>query len=61
MKKLGDFEASKGISSNAFYEKFENGLAGDDQDTMIWAAEYEALELLEKERIVIERMLNQCR
>lgn len=60
-KKLRDFEESKGMGSKDFFQKFEKGLAGDDQDAMIWAAEYEALELLEKERIAIERMLSQCK
>ena len=59
-KKLKAFEESKCIRSEEFHKKFERGLAGDDQDTMLWAAEYEALRLLEREYIAIERMLNQC-
>ncbi len=49
------------MSSKEFFEKFEEGLAGDDQDVMIWAAEYEVLGFLEKERIIVERMLESCR
>ncbi len=49
------------MSSKEFFEKFEKGLAGDDQDVMVWSAEYEALGFLEKERIVGERMLESCR
>ena len=60
-KKLSDFEERTGVSSKEFFEKFEKGLAGDDQDAMVWSAEYEALGFLEKERIVIERMLESCR
>lgn len=60
-KKLRDFEDREGMGSKEFFEKFEKGLAGDDQDAMVWAAEYEALGFLEKERIVIERMLESCR
>ncbi len=60
-KKLSDFEERTGVSSKEFFEKFEEGLAGDDQDVMIWAAEYEVLGFLEKERIIIERMLESCR
>jgi len=60
-KKLKEFKERKGMRSKEFFEKFEKGLAGDDQDAMIWAAEYEALKLLEKEHIAIERMLNQCK
>ena len=61
MKKLRAFEEREGMGSKEFFEKFEKGLAGDDQDVMIWSAEYEALGFLENERIVIERMLESCR
>ena len=60
-KKLRAFEEREGMSSKDFFEKFEKGLAGDDQDAMMWAAEYEALGFLEKERIVVERMLESRR
>ncbi len=60
-KKLKDFEVKNGMRSEEFFEKFDKGLAGDDQDTMLWAAEYEALKLLEKERSIVERMLSQCK
>ncbi len=60
-KKLWDFEEKSGMRSEEFFEKFNKGLAGDDQDTMLWAAEYEALKLLKKKRSIIERMLSQCK
>jgi hypothetical protein len=60
-KKLKDFEEKNEMRSEDFFEKFDKGLAGDDQDTMLWAAEYESLKLLEKERTVIQRMLSQCK
>jgi hypothetical protein len=60
-KKLKDFEEKNRMRSEDFFEKFDKGLAGDDQDTMLWAAEYESLKLLEKERTVIQRMLSQCK
>jgi len=60
-KKLKVFEGKNRMRSEDFVEKFDNGLAGDDQDTMLWAAEYEALELLENEHDIIERMLSQCK
>jgi len=61
-KKLRDFEEkSGGMRSEDFIEKFDKGLAGDDQDTMLWAAEYEALKLLEREHDIIKRMLSQCK
>jgi len=44
-----------------FFDKFDRGLSGDDPDTMLWAAEYAALKLLENERSIIERMLSQCK
>jgi len=60
-KKLKAFEERKRMNSKDFFEKFEKGLAGDDQNAMLWSAEYEALRFLEKERIIIERMLESCR
>ena len=60
-KKLRDFEEKSRMRSEDFFEKFDKGLAGDEQDTMLWAAEYEALKLLERERAVIQRMLSQCK
>jgi len=60
-KKLRAFEEREGMGSKDFFEKFEKGLAGDGQDAMVWSAEYEALRFLEKERIVVERMLESCR
>jgi len=49
------------MRSEEFFEKFDEGLAGDDQGTMLWAAEYEALKLLEREHDIIKRMLSQCK
>ncbi|KAF5414894.1 MAG: hypothetical protein C5S49_06450 [Candidatus Methanogaster sp.] len=56
VKKLRVVEESGGMGIKEFFEKFEKGLSGDDQDAMIWSAEYEALGFLENERTVIERM-----
>ena len=60
-KKLKVFEEKNRMRSEDFFDKFDKGLAGDDQDTMLWAAEYEALKLLENEHDIIERMLSQCK
>ncbi|KAF5436989.1 hypothetical protein C5S35_06350 [Candidatus Methanophagaceae archaeon] len=60
-KKLNEFEEKNRMRSEDFFDKFDKGLAGDDQDTMLWAAEYEALKLLEGERAIIQRMLSQCK
>jgi hypothetical protein len=60
-EKLKDFEARRGMRSADFYAKFEQGLAGDDQDAMLWTAEYESLNQLEKERSIIQQLLNQCK
>lgn len=60
-KKLRVFEEKNDMLSADFLEKFDKGLVGDDQATMLWAAEYEALKLLERERSSIERMLSQCK
>jgi len=60
-KKLKEFEEKNRMRSDDFFDKFDKGLAGDDQDTMLWAAEYEALKLLGNERSIIQRMLSQCK
>ena len=60
-KKLKEFEEKNRMRSEDFFDKFDKGLAGDDRDTMLWAAEYEALKLLENERSIIQRMLSQCK
>ena len=60
-KKLRVFEEKNDMLSADFLGKFDKGLVGDDQATMLWAAEYEALKLLERERSIIERMLSQCK
>jgi hypothetical protein len=60
-KKLKEFEKRNGMRNDDFFDKFDKGLARDDQDIMLWAAEYEALKLLENEHDIIERMLSQCK
>ncbi|KAF5416290.1 MAG: hypothetical protein C5S38_02960 [Candidatus Methanophagaceae archaeon] len=60
-KKLKTFEEKNNVRNEEFFEKFDKGLAGDDQATMLWAAEYEALKLLENERSIIQRILSQCK
>jgi len=60
-KKLKVFEEKNRMRSDDFFDEFDKGLAGDDQDTMLWAAEYDALKLLENERSIILRMLSQCK
>ncbi|WP_202318616.1 hypothetical protein [Archaeoglobus neptunius] len=60
-EKLKDFEKKHGISSEEFHKKFEKGEIGDSQEFMLWASEFEALELLKKDRDAIIRMLKLCR
>jgi hypothetical protein len=42
-KKLKVFEEKNRMRSEDFFDKFDKWLAGDNQATMLWAAEYEAL------------------
>ena len=60
-KKLQVVEEKNGMRSEGFFDKFDKGLVGDGQAAILWAAEFEALKLLEKERGTIERMLSQCK
>ena len=59
-EKLREFEKKHDMSSEEFYRKFEEGKLSDSQEFMLWASEFEALKLLEKDREVIIRMLKQC-
>ena len=59
-EKLKEFEEKYGMSSGEFYKRFERGELGDSQDFMLWAAEYEALKVLERDKEVVERMLRSC-
>lgn len=47
---LKDFEEKYNMSSVEFYQKFDCGQLGDDEDFMIWAGIYEML-LRSKERL----------
>ncbi len=59
-EKLKSFEEKYSMSSEEFYERFERGELGDSQEFMLWAAEYEALKVLKKDKEIVERMLRSC-
>jgi hypothetical protein len=59
-EKLREFEKKHGISSEEFYRRFEEGKMEDSQEFMLWASEFEALKLLEKDREAVIRMLKLC-
>lgn len=59
-EKLRDFEDRHGISSEEFFREFEEGKTEDSQELMLWASEFEALKLLEKDKETINRMLKMC-
>ena len=60
IEKLRNFEKKYSMSSEEFYERFERGELGDSQEFMLWAAEYEALKVLEKDKEIVKRMLRSC-
>lgn len=45
---LQAFESKHGLSSQAFYRRYERGEMGDDEDFMIWAGLFEMLASNEK-------------
>ncbi len=59
-EKLKDFEYKHGVNSEEFFREFEEGKTEDSQELMLWASEFEALKLLEKDKETIERMLKMC-
>jgi hypothetical protein len=40
IQKLGEYEKKYGFSTIEFYQKFQNGTLGDDQDFFMWAGLY---------------------
>jgi hypothetical protein len=40
IQKLGEYEKKYGYSTIEFYQKFQNGILGDDHDFMMWAGLY---------------------
>lgn len=59
-EKLVEYEEKNKISSDQFYIKFMEGISGDTQEVMLWAAECEALKLLAEKECLLEKMLEQC-
>ena len=45
---LTDFERQYGMSSRAFYPRFERGEVGDEMDFIEWAATYEMVRNLDR-------------
>jgi len=39
-KKLAEYEKKYGYSTIVFYDRFSNGLLGDDNDMLMWAGLY---------------------
>ncbi len=56
-RKLDAFERKYEMSSDEFIGKFERGEAGDAQDAMLWAAEYESLTTLKAQLDEIRGLL----
>lgn len=54
IENLKQYEAKYGITSQDFYQKYSEGEMGDDQEIMLWAAECQALERLQKDNSRLE-------
>lgn len=59
-EKLVEYERKNKMSSDQFYTKFTEGISGDTQEVMLWAAECESLKLLAEKQSLLEKMLEQC-
>lgn len=59
-EKLEEYERKNKMSSDQFYRKFREGISGDTQEVMLWAAECESLKLLAEKQSLLEKMLEQC-
>lgn len=59
-EKLVEYERKNKMSSNQFYSNFGEGISGDTQEVMLWAAECESLKLLADKQSLLEKMLEQC-
>lgn len=55
--RLKRFEKKYDMDSKQFYERFSAGEMGDDHETMLWAAEYEAFQHIKKELRKLRKVL----
>ena len=56
-RKLGMFETKFHMGSKQFYKRYLAGEMGDEQEVMLWAAEYEAFQHIDKEHRKLQKVL----
>jgi len=55
------FELRHGLSSKEFYEKFEGGKLGDDEDYFAWWAAIQAQKSIKARTETLQELLSQCK
>lgn len=59
-EKLSEFEVQYNIISDIFYEKYQNGEMGDNEDVMKWAGEYQLIKRLQNRFTRIGELIEEC-
>lgn len=60
-EEMHKFESKHRLSSKEFYEKFENGELGDDEDHFAWWSAIHAHESIQARMEALEELLSQCK
>ena len=60
-EEIQNFESKHRLSSKEFYEKFESGELGDDEDYFAWWAAIQAQKSIKARTETLQELLNQCK
>lgn len=60
-KEIQKFESTYKLSSKEFYEKFESGELGDDEDHFAWWSAIHAQKSIQVRMETLQELLNQCK
>jgi len=55
-----EFEQKYGMNSEEFYEKFEKGELGDQQDFFLWVSNLDIYKKLDREHTLLKEFAEQC-
>lgn len=60
-EEIQEFESTHRLSSKEFYEKFENGKLGDDEDYFTWWSAIHARQSIQARIETLQELLSQCK
>jgi len=60
-EEIQKFESKHRLSSKEFYEKFESGELGDDEDYFTWWSAIHAHESIQARMETLQELLSQCK